>query len=239
MSGSSNAIGQLFSLGAQGYDAVRRNLVPCFDGFYTSALDVIGDWAGARASTTLDVLDLGAGTGLFSAMVIGRLPQARIHPRFHLIDVSDAMLAQARQRFAGAADSNVSFEVRDYTQGNLGGPWDLVISALSIHHLDDGAKRSLFARIFEALRPAGLFVNAEQVLGPTPAAEARYRRLWDEQVLGSGVDRLEYERAVERMRHDRCATLRDQLEWLRAAGFTEVDCAFKQWRFAVYFGTRP
>ena len=235
MSGSSNAIGRLFNLGAERYDAVRRNLVPCFDGFYGSALDAIGDWAGARASATLDVLDLGAGTGLLSAMVIGRLPRARLH----LMDVSEAMLAQAQQRFAGAAASNVSFEVRDYSQGSLGGPWDLVISALSIHHLDDGAKRSLFARVFEALRPAGLFVNAEQVLGPTPAAEARYRRLWDEQVLGSGVDRLEYERAVERMRHDRCARLGDQLEWLRAAGFTEVDCAFKQWRFAVYFGMRP
>ena len=235
MSGSSNAIGQLFSAGAQGYDAVRRNLVPCFDGFYGSALDVIGDWAGARTAATLEALDLGAGTGLFSAMVLGRLP----HARLHLVDVSDAMLAQARQRFAGAASSHVSFEVRDYTQGGLGGPWDLVLSALSIHHLDDGAKRSLFARVFEALRPAGLFINAEQVLGPTPAAEARYRRLWDSQVLGSGVDRLEYERAVDRMRHDRCATLADQLEWMRAAGFAEVDCAFKQWRFAVYFGTRP
>ena len=234
MSGSSNAVGRLFSLGAQGYDAVRRNLMPCFDGFYASALDAIADWAGARASAALDVLDLSAGTGLFSAMVLGRLPEARIH----LIDVSDAMLAQARQRFA-AAGARVSFEVSDYTQESLGGPWDLVISALSIHHLDDGAKRALFARVFEALRPAGLFVNAEQVLGPTPAAEARYRRLWDEQVLGSGVDRAEYERAVERMRHDRCATLADQLEWMRAAGFAEVDCAFKQWRFAVYFGSRP
>jgi tRNA (cmo5U34)-methyltransferase len=236
MSGSSNAVGRLFSLGAQGYDAVRRNLVPCFDGFYGSALDAIADWAGARASAALDVLDLGAGTGLFSAMVLGRLPHARVH----LVDVSDAMLAQARQRFAAAGGgARVSFEVSDYTQESLGGPWDLVISALSIHHLDDGAKRALFARVFEALRPAGLFVNAEQVLGPTPAAEARYRRLWDEQVLGSGVDRVEYERAVERMRHDRCATLADQLEWMRAAGFAEVDCAFKQWRFAVYFGSRP
>ena len=41
------------------------------------------------------------------------------------------------------------------------------------------------------------------------------------------------------MAHDRCATLEDQLAWLRAAGFAEVDCAFKQWRFAVYSGRRP
>ncbi|HZZ07049.1 MAG TPA: class I SAM-dependent methyltransferase [Candidatus Binataceae bacterium] len=236
MSGaSSNTIGQLFSVGAERYDAVRRNLVPCFDAFYTSALDVIGDWAHGRMPAALEVLDLGAGTGLFSAMVMAWLPRVRLH----LIDASDAMLAEARRRFAGVAAPNVSFEVRDYSEGNLGGQWDLVISALSIHHVEDGAKRSLFKRVFEALRPGGLFVNAEQVLGPTPAAEARYRRLWDEQALSSGVDRREYERAVERMLHDRCAPLGVQLEWMRAAGFAEIDCAFKQWRFAVYFGVRP
>jgi len=36
------------------------------------------------------------------------------------------------------------------------------------------------------------------------------------------------------MRHDRCATLDDQLDWLRAAGFERVDVAFKRHRFAVY-----
>ncbi len=233
MSDSASVIGRLFDAGAAGYDAVRRNLVPCFDAFYSSALDIIGEWADGAAAPA--VLDLGAGTGLFSAMVAARLPGARLH----LIDVSEEMLALARRRFAAARSASVSFEVRDYAQGDLGGPWDLVISALSIHHLADDAKRALFARVFDALRPGGLFVNAEQVLGPTPAAEARYRRLWDEAVLRSGVDRREYERAVERMRHDRCAPLEAQLDWLRAAGFAEVDCAFKHWRFAVYFGLRP
>ena len=39
--------------------------------------------------------------------------------------------------------------------------------------------------------------------------------------------------AVERMAHDRCATVEDELEWLRAAGFAEADCLFKERRFAV------
>lgn len=233
VSASSNILRQLFDAGASSYDAVRRNLVPCFDGFYSSALDIIGEWAvGASAPA---VLDLGAGTGLFSAMVAARLPDARIH----LVDVSGAMLSEARRRFASAPASGVSFEVRDYTEGSLGGPWDLVVSALSIHHLADDAKRALFARVFDSLRPGGLFVDADQVLGPTAAAEARYKRLWDEAVLGSGIDRSDYERAVERMRHDRCAPLESQLDWLRGAGFADVDCAFKHWRFAVYFGLRP
>jgi trans-aconitate methyltransferase len=233
MNASGNILGQLFDAGASSYDAARRNLVPCFDAFYSSALDIIGEWAAGKSAPA--VLDLGAGTGLFSVMVAARLPDARIH----LVDVSDAMLAEAQHRFADKPASNVTFEVRDYADGGLGGPWDLVISALSIHHLADEAKRALFARVFGALRPGGLFVDADQVLGPTPAAEARYRKLWDEAVLGSGIDRREYERAVERMRHDRCAPLEKQLDWLRAAGFAEVDCAFKHWRFAVYFGMRP
>ena len=45
--------------------------------------------------------------------------------------------------------------------------------------------------------------------------------------------------AEARMVHDRCATLDYQLRWLRDAGFAEVDCAFKSWRFAVYSGVRP
>jgi len=37
---------------------------------------------------------------------------------------------------------------------------------------------------------------------------------------------------------DRTATLDAQLEWLRAAGFGHVRCAFRDERFAVYAGTR-
>jgi trans-aconitate methyltransferase len=233
MSDSASIIARLFDAGAASYDAVRRKLVPCFDAFYASALDIIGEWAAGAASPPA-LLDLGAGTGLFSAMVAERLAGAKLH----LVDAAEAMLAEARQRFA-STPHNVSFAVRDYAEGSLGGPWDIVISALSIHHLADDAKRRLFARVFDALRPGGLFVNADQVLGPTPVAEARYRRLWDKAVLASGVDRREYERAVERMRYDRCAPLDAQLDWMRAAGFREVDCAFKHWRFAVYFGFRP
>ena len=96
----------------------------------------------------------------------------------------------------------------------------------------------LFARILGALRPGGLFVNAEQVLAPTPELERRAHA----RGAGRRGARCRARRgggAEERMRHDRCATLEGQLAWLRAAGFAEVDCAFKAWRFAVYSGRRP
>jgi len=59
-----------------------------------------------------------------------------------------------------------------YVTGDLAsplpaGPWDAIVSALAIHHLEDDGKRDLFARAHDALGDGGVFVNAEQVSGPT------------------------------------------------------------------------
>jgi tRNA (cmo5U34)-methyltransferase len=40
------------------------------------------------------------------------------------------------------------------------------------------------------------------------------------------------------MAFDRCASVDDQLAWLRAAGF-DADCLFKDHRFAVLAAVRP
>lgn len=216
-----------FSRDARGYDDLRRRLVPCFDGFYGTALELVRDWQVAPA---LEVLDLGAGTGLFSAMVAAHFPVARLC----LLDGSAAMLDEARARFPG--DTRVEYRVADMTDADLGGPWDVVISALAIHHLADADKRRLYARIRRALKPGGLFVNAEQVAGPGPTADERYAQIWLEQIRHLGVPESEIDKALDRMSHDRCAPVEQQLGWLSEAGFTDVDCSFKAWRFAVLSG---
>ena len=48
----------------------------------------------------------------------------------------------------------------------------------------------------------------------------------------------EWAAAVERMRHDRCATADAQLEMLRAAGFADVSTHFADGRLAVLAGRR-
>jgi tRNA (cmo5U34)-methyltransferase len=147
------------------------------------------------------------------------------------------MLDRARTRLAH--DTNVTYEVADYATANLGGPYDAIVSALSIHHLDDATKRSLFNSIFSALRPGGAFVNAEQVAGPTPALDELYKKLWLEQVREAGATPDQIADSLYRQQDDRCASVEDQLDWLREAGFSDVDCWFKDNRFAVLAGTRP
>ncbi len=216
----------IFDITAATYDADRARLIPCYDAFYRRTTDLIP--GGAK-----HVLDLGAGTGLLSAFVRSWYPDAHIH----LIDVSAPMLERARVRLA--ADTNVSFEVADYATVPLGENYDAIVSALSIHHLDHPAKKALFAKIFAALRPGGVFVNAEQVAGPTPALNDFYQKLWLQQVREAQATPAQIADSLYRQQDDHCASVEEQLHWMREAGFSDADCWFKDNRFAVLAGSRP
>jgi len=220
------ASAEAFSAHARDYTALRRRLVPGYDAFYGSVVDVLrlaGD-GGLRR-----VLDLGAGTGLLSAEIAAAFPTARIE----LLDASEPMLAEARERLG---DRVGAVHVADMAGPLPDGPFDAVVSALAIHHLADADKRTLMARVHDRLRPGGVFVNAEQVAAPARALQPVYERRWAADCRALGASERELDDARERMRHDRCADVESQLAWLRQAGFSAADCVYKAWRFAVLAG---
>lgn len=225
-------VGALFDAAAPDYDGARRALVPGLDGFYGAAVGSIP----FEKDEPLRVLDLGAGTGLLSAMVAGRFPNSRVT----LVDLSVEMLRVARRRFA---DSPGRFEYRvmDHARKPLPGKprgYDVVVSALSIHHLTHGDKRELFEKVYGSLAGGGWFVNADQVQGPTPEAEREYGEEWLRRVRLAGVSDGDLAAALARMKADKNATLEAQMGWLREAGFGSVHCPYEDGRFAVYGGRK-
>lgn len=146
---------------------------------------VVNATAGVRAT---HVLELGTGNGETALRVLAQHPGAA----WVGIDASEPMLARARERLPDADLRRQRLE-----DGLPQGPFDLVLSALAIHHLDGAGKRDLFSRVAGVLEPGGRFVLGDVVV---PAA--------------GQVGPIEIDWVM-----DLPDSVEDQLAWLRAAGF--------------------
>jgi tRNA (cmo5U34)-methyltransferase len=216
-------IRKAFDAVATEYDAQREYIIPDMQSYYGAAI-----WAAESPAAAPAILDIGAGTGLLSALLLEKYPAATIT----LLDISEKMLAVAQERFSDRG--NVRFRAGDYSQADLGGPYNLVCSALSIHHLDPGDKRQLFGRVYRALSPDGIFVNADQAEGETPYFTAKYLEYWNEFLRkGPLTSAGRAEILKRRDTLDRNEKLSVQLAWLHSAGFSDVDVVYKNRTFVV------
>jgi tRNA (cmo5U34)-methyltransferase len=117
--------------------------------------------AGATAARVVRrFLDLGVGTGTTALGVLAVHPDAQVVG----IDESADMAAYARRALPAGADLRVA-RIEDPL---LEGPFDLVVSALAVHHLDDDGKADLFARVTRVLAPGGQFVLGDVVVPDDP-----------------------------------------------------------------------
>lgn len=87
------------------------------------------------------VLELGIGTGETARRLLERHPSAEITG----LDASPEMVFRARELGIDVRLARIEDPLPD-------GPWDLVVSVLTVHHLDDAGKRDLFRRVREQSR---------------------------------------------------------------------------------------
>ena len=64
---------------------------------------------------------------------------------------------------------DVQLIVRGIEEPLPDGPFDLVFSALAVHHLDGRGKAELFERVANVLRPGGRFVMGDVIVPADPA----------------------------------------------------------------------
>lgn len=133
------------------------------------------------------ILELGIGTGETARRILDRHPDALLTA----IDSSPEMLERARE-----AVPHADIRLARLEDPLPAGPFELIVSALAVHHLDGAAKRDLFRRVADALAPGGRFVLADIVVPADP-----------EDVV-TPIDRV----------MDLPDSADDQREWLRDAG---------------------
>ncbi len=127
-------IRDIFDACAQVYDQDRPKLIPNFDLFYGTLLRQIP----FPSDAPIRGLDLGAGTGLVSSFVGRQFANAT----FLLADISEKMLDIARDRFKES--DRYEFHVIDSRNIICRETYDVIVSALSIHHLSDEDKQTVY-----------------------------------------------------------------------------------------------
>ena len=115
------------------------------------------------ASRSLSALDAGCGTGLCAPLI------APFVSRLTGVDLSDQMLAKARQR--GGYDELVQAELTEYL-GTHGSTFDLIISADTLCYF--GALDAALEAAQSALRSGGLLIFTVERAPGELAAEAGY-----------------------------------------------------------------
>lgn len=216
-----------FNAIATEYDAQRRELIPCFDEFYATIIS-----ASEAGLQSPKVLDVGAGTGLLSSFFLEENPTAQIA----LIDISKEMLQKAKERFK--SKDTISYIEADYAKFVFEEKYDLIISSLSIHHLEDSEKKLLYTSLYNALKPGGLFINGDQFHGRSAKTEKRNQEWWRRTIEETSLTDKEIAGWEERVKMDLPATVDDNCIWLEEAGFKEVDCIYKMYNFGIIIGRK-
>ena len=171
------------------------------------------------------------------------------------------MLTQAQNKLA-AFTGRVTFVQSDLATPEWNQPilgiFDLVVSSLVMHTVP-GQVKEIYRQVFTLIKPEGCFIFADNLSPPGPTIEnvylkerllAHQARIKTETGVVKSLKDIEAElterrRSREKDYPDRVRnplrgtlTLTNHLEWLKQAGFDEVDCLWKEMRHAVIGGFR-
>ncbi|MBI3885160.1 MAG: class I SAM-dependent methyltransferase [Opitutae bacterium] len=212
------------------YDRLIRTFVYQYDAMRAVHLDLLARCMPRDGGL---VLDLGGGTGALAAAVAEKFPAARVQ----ILDTDPAMLAFARERCAAFGDRV------EFVEKSFAAPLpacDAVVACIALHHVKDmAAKGRIYRNIFAALRPGGVFANADTVMDSRPHEREHYFAVWRGWMQARG-----HTEAEARQHHanwageDYYPPLSTELRLLAEAGFTEPDCFWRDEHQAVFGGIK-
>jgi tRNA (cmo5U34)-methyltransferase len=190
------------------------------------------------------ILDIGAGYGPVSRFVLDRYPRATCIGQ----DGSEPMLKRARSLLASYGDRFRTHHSDLFATGWLPvelGSFDAVVSSICLHNLRSFERISeIYREVRARVKAGGVFLNVDLVNAPSPELEQRYvaaaaARRQREEGSRAGVESMApraEEAPAPRASGPFPADLAQQLAALRAAGFKDVDCFWKDLRRALIGG---
>ena len=225
-----NRIKEHFETEAKEFDEIIIKLIP----YYNQMVQALVDTIYFNKDLPIRVIDLGCGTGTIARIIADKFPNSKIV----CLDIASNMIDIAKHKLS--SHKNTDFITGDFSQIDFKDKFDVVVSSLALHHLEnDSDKIKFYSKIYDILEDAGQFINADVVLASTDYHQINNINRWIEymnktvpmdDILNNWIPKYKSE--------DRPAKLIDQLKWLENIGFKSVDVIWKYYNFSVYGGIK-
>ena len=211
------------------YDRFIRTVIPHYETMRAVQLELLARCLPSDGR----VVDLGGGTGALARAVAEKFPGICVE----IWDTDPAMLEVARERCAVFGD-RVHLVARSFAEPLRA--CDAVVACIALHHVKDmAAKGKIYANIFQALHPGGIFANADCVMSETPAVRSASYEGWAKFMEEQGLSPAEAQQQfTEWAKEDYYPPLATELGLLTEAGFAEPDCFWRTAPFTVFGGVR-
>ena len=205
-----------FDLGVNGYDEHMASTVEDYWNFYSKIATPF-----EKTDEPIEVLDLGAGTGIELEFIFDKAPNAKITA----VDLSEVMLKKLVKKYVTFSsqirtivDSYLSLKLKPHS-------FNYVVSVMSLHHLMPAKKIALYKKLRNALVPTGAYVEGDYIV--SLEEEKRLLKEFSLQkrnhsLLDDGQYHIDIPFSEER-----------QIRALKDAGFKEVDIIFRTSRSNV------
>jgi tRNA (cmo5U34)-methyltransferase len=150
---------------------------------------------------------------------------------YKLIDISEKMLEIAKKRFEKCM--KIEYEVNDYVSNYPAGEYDLVISALSIHHINEDNKKNLYSKIYEQLIEGGCFITLDQFNAESVQINKIYTESWYDFINSCEIEKEDMDAWLQRRELDKENTINETILMLKENGFKSVECIYQFMKFGV------
>jgi tRNA (cmo5U34)-methyltransferase len=227
---SNDKVKDHFEAEAKQFDDTISKIIPYYDQMINALVDAIH----FEKDSEISVIDLGCGTGTVAAKISEKFRNSRIC----CLDIATNMIDIARQKLTDHKD--VEFITGDFSTITFDNKFDVVVSSLALHHLEnDHDKKEFYKKVYNSLTDSGVFINADVVLASSDYFQIINMIRWIdymnknitcEEIFNNWIPKYKTE--------DRPAKLMEQLKWLEEIGFKSVDVYWKYYNFSVYGGSK-
>lgn len=214
---------------AAAFDDMLERSIPNYAGMRQMTTDV-ASWLADRFGKGARILDVGCSRGAALKPIVDRVG---VRARYTGLDVSEPMLAAARDEFKGWEEI-VRFTKADLRDGLPSAlpPQAAILAVLTLQFVPIEYRMRLLGQIYDNLTPGGGLVLVEKVLGPSPALDELEVDVYHSLKRGNGYSQEAIDRkrlALEGRLVPLTAEFNERL--LAGAGFSDVDVVWAWMNF--------